>query len=79
LSTGVTAKAEQAPQASASGVDARFAHHIAVLSDIGEPTQRFEVAWTNQGSLKWGGHLRGRTSIEYLSHRHVGLIGSSLF
>ena len=34
---------------------ARCAHYIAVLSDIGEPTQRFEVAGTHQGSLSWSG------------------------
>jgi hypothetical protein len=57
-----------------SAVPARFAHHLAVFSDIGEPAQGFDVARAYQGSLEWGGYQPSRAPVKYLFYRHTGLI-----
>ena len=41
--------------AQSSGIGVGHAHHIAVLGDVGEPAQGFDVAGTHQGSLSLHG------------------------
>jgi len=56
-----------------SVINVGSAHHIAMLGDVGEPAQGFDVARPHQSSLNSRGHASGRTTVEDLSHSHVGL------